>query len=44
MRWDTAIDAVTADISTLVDQNVPPNFIIKLRSEVTAIDRPLAPG
>lgn len=36
---DNAIDTVTKDISTLVDQNVPPNFIIKLKSEVTAIDR-----
>jgi hypothetical protein len=43
-RWnleemDIAIDAVTADISTLVDEGVPPNFIIKLKSELTAIDR-----
>jgi len=36
---DKAIDAVNADISTLVDQNVPPNIFIKLKSEVTAIDR-----
>ncbi len=43
-RWDLdamdkAIDVVAADISTLVDQNVPPNFIIKLKTELTAIDR-----
>lgn len=36
---DIAIDAVTADISTLVDEGVPPNFIIKLKSELTAVDR-----
>ncbi len=36
---DKAIDAVTSDISTLVDEGVPPNFIIKLKSELTAIDR-----
>ncbi|MCX6698785.1 MAG: hypothetical protein NTV68_02475 [Methanomicrobiales archaeon] len=36
---DVAIDAITTDISTLVDGGVPPNFIIKLKSEVTAIDR-----
>jgi len=36
---DKAIDAVTSDISTLVDEGVPPNFIIKLKSELTSIDR-----
>jgi len=36
---DDAIDAVTRDISTLVDEGVPPNFIIKLKSELTVIDR-----
>jgi hypothetical protein len=36
---DDAINAVNTDISVLVDQNVPPNFIIKLKSELTAIDR-----
>lgn len=36
---DIAIDTVTKDISTLVDEGVPPNFIIKLKSELTAIDR-----
>ncbi len=36
---DKVIDTVTTDISTLVDEGVPPNFIIKLKSEVTAIDR-----
>ena len=36
---DRAIDTVTRDISTLVDEGVPPNFIIKLKSELTAIDR-----
>jgi len=38
-EMDMAIDAVITDISTLVDEGVPPNFIIKLKSEVTAIDR-----
>jgi len=38
-EMDIAIDTVTADISTLVDEGVPPNFIIKLKSELTAIDR-----
>jgi len=36
---DVAIDAIATDISTLVDEGVPPNFIIKLKSEVTGIDR-----
>ncbi len=36
---DKAIDAVTTDISNLVDEGVPPNFVIKLKSELTAIDR-----
>lgn len=36
---DKAIDAVTRDVSVLVDEGVPPNFIIKLKSELTAIDR-----
>ena len=36
---DIALDAVIADISTLVDEGVPPNFIIKLKSELTAVDR-----
>jgi hypothetical protein len=36
---DSAIDSVTKDISTLVDEGVPPNFIIKLKTELTAVDR-----
>lgn len=36
---DRALDTVTADISTLVDQNVAPNYIIKLKGEVMNIDR-----
>jgi len=36
---DSAIDAINADIARLVDLNVPPNFIIKLKTEMTNIDR-----
>lgn len=36
---DSTIDSINADISKLVDQNVPPNFVIKLKSEMTTIDR-----
>jgi hypothetical protein len=36
---DTAIDTINADISKLVDLNVPPNFVIKLKTEMTTIDR-----
>lgn len=39
IAMDEAIDAVNSDISTLVDEGVPPNYIIKLKSELTAIDR-----
>jgi hypothetical protein len=42
--WDMkemgmAIDALNADISRLVDMSVPPNYVIKLKSELTTIDR-----
>jgi len=36
---DSAIDTINADIARLVDLNVPPNFIIKLKTEITNIDR-----
>lgn len=36
---DIVLNAVTADISTLVDEEVAPNYIIKLKSELAAIDR-----
>lgn len=36
---DNAIDALNEDISKLVDLNVPPNFVIKLKTEMTTIDR-----
>ncbi len=36
---DKALDTVISDISSLVDQGVPPNLIIKMKGEVTAIDR-----
>jgi hypothetical protein len=38
-EMDSAIDTLNADISRLVDLNVPPNFIIKLKTEITNIDR-----
>jgi hypothetical protein len=36
---DSAFDTINADISRLVDLNVPPNYIIKLKTEMTNIDR-----
>lgn len=36
---DKAIDTINVDISKLVDLNVPPNFVIKLKTEMTTIDR-----
>jgi hypothetical protein len=38
-EMDHAIDAINEDISKLVDLNVPPNFVIKLKTEMTTIDR-----
>ena len=38
-EMDNAIDTINRDISRLVDLNVPPNFVIKLKSEMTNIDR-----
>jgi hypothetical protein len=38
-EMDSAVDTLNADIGRLVDLNVPPNFIIKLKTEVTNIDR-----
>jgi hypothetical protein len=38
-EMDKAIDTINADISKLVDLNVPPNFVIKLKTEITTIDR-----
>jgi hypothetical protein len=38
-EMDSAVDTLNADIGRLVDQNVPPNFIIKLKTEMTNIDR-----
>jgi hypothetical protein len=34
-----AVDTINADIARLVDLNVPPNFVIKLKTELTNIDR-----
>ena len=36
---DNAVDTINADIARLVDLNVPPNFVIKLKTEMTNIDR-----
>ncbi len=38
-EMDSAIDTINADISRCVDLNVPPNFIIKIKTEMTNIDR-----
>ncbi len=38
-EMDNAVDTINADIARLVDLNVPPNFIIKLKTEMTNIDR-----
>jgi hypothetical protein len=38
-EMDSAVDTINADIARLVDLNVPPNFVIKLKTEMTNIDR-----
>jgi hypothetical protein len=38
-EMNNAVDTLNADIGRLVDLNVPPNFIIKLKTEMTNIDR-----
>ena len=38
-EMDSAVDTLNADIAKLVDLNVPPNFVIKLKTEMTNIDR-----
>jgi hypothetical protein len=38
-EMDSTFDTINADISRLVDLNVPPNYIIKLKTEITNIDR-----
>jgi hypothetical protein len=38
-EMDSAIDALSADVSRLVDMSVPPNYVIKLKTELTNIDR-----
>jgi len=38
-EMNSAVDTLNADISRLVDQGVPPNFVIKLKTELTNIDR-----
>jgi hypothetical protein len=34
-----AMDAINDDLVTLAERNVPPNFLVKLRSELSAVDR-----
>jgi len=36
---DSAVDTINADIARLVDLNVAPNYVIKLKTEMTNIDR-----
>jgi len=38
-EMDMSIDALNADISRLVDMSVAPNYVIKLKTELTNIDR-----
>jgi predicted membrane chloride channel (bestrophin family) len=38
-EMDNVIDTINEDISKLVDLNVPPNFVIKMKTEMTNIDR-----
>lgn len=38
-EMDRAIDAFVEDISRLVDMNVPPQYTVKLKNEIGAIDR-----
>lgn len=43
-RWDTkeigaAMEVVNRDIFSLIDKNVAPPMVVKLRSEMTAVDR-----
>jgi hypothetical protein len=38
-EMDSAVDTLNEDIGRLVDLNVPPNFVIKLKTEMTNIDR-----
>jgi hypothetical protein len=38
-EMDSAIDSINDDIGRLVDLEVPPNFVIKLKTEMTNIDR-----
>ena len=38
-EMDSAVDTLNEDIGRLVDLNVPPNFVIILKTEMTNIDR-----
>jgi hypothetical protein len=38
-EMDRAVDSINVDIARLVDLNVAPNYIIKLKTEITNIDR-----
>jgi hypothetical protein len=41
VRWDItpAMDAINDDIAFLAGKNVPPQFLVKLRSELSVVDR-----
>jgi len=38
-NMDSAVDTINADIARLVDLNIAPNYIIKLKTEMTNVDR-----
>jgi hypothetical protein len=38
-HMDAAIDPLNADIAKLVDLNIAPNYVLKLKTEITNIDR-----
>jgi len=38
-NMDKAIDPINADIAKLVDLNIAPNYVLKLKTEMTNIDR-----
>jgi len=38
-NMDSAVDTINVDIARLVDLNIAPNYIIKLKTEMTNIDR-----
>ena len=38
-EMDSVVDTINADIARLVDLNAPPNYVIKLKTEMTNIER-----